>query len=161
VTIRLIQILREGIQNAAELDQMTERTPRDKVFNAVNYWNYLQLGSALLFNILAVIEIITWLKYSSVLTIKIFQTLNNIIFSYLITNDKEIVRMIAGKAARAKYFNSLVKNLQKKSVIISINDNLKLEDLDKNSIILNKRMTFFEWGNMVGLNIDNEEELTE
>jgi hypothetical protein len=69
--------------------------------------------------------------------------------------------MIAGEAARAKYFNSLVKNLQKKSVIISINDNLKLEDLDKNSIILNKRMTFFEWGNMVGLNIDNEEELTE
>jgi hypothetical protein len=160
VTIRLIQILREGIQNAAELDQMTERTPRDKVFNAVNYWSYLQLGSALLFNILAVIEIITWLKYSSVLTIKIFQTLNNIIFSYLITNDKEIVRMIAGETARAKYFNSLVK-LQKKSVIISFNDNRKLEDIDKNSIILNKRMTFFEWGNMVGLNIDNEELIVE
>jgi hypothetical protein len=38
------------------------------------------------------------------------------------------------------------------------NDSLKLKDLDKNSIsILNKRMTFFEWGNMVGLNINNEE----
>ncbi|PKK71927.1 hypothetical protein RhiirC2_777820 [Rhizophagus irregularis] len=123
---------------------MTERSPKNNMFNAVNYWSYLQLGSTLTFNILAVVEIITWLKYGSVLTIRIFQTLNNIIFSYMITYDKEIVKTIAGKAARAKYFNSLVKNLHKNSVTI---ENIKLEDFDNNS---NKR-------NMVSLSIDNEE----
>ncbi|GET50120.1 hypothetical protein GLOIN_2v1778313 [Rhizophagus irregularis DAOM 181602=DAOM 197198] len=144
VTIRLIQVLKKRIQNAAESNQMTERSPKNNMFNAVNYWSYLQLGSTLTFNILAVVEIITWLKYGSVLTIRIFQTLNNIIFSYMITYDKEIVKTIAGKAARAKYFNSLVKNLHKNSVTI---ENIKLEDFDNNS---NKR-------NMVSLSIDNEE----
>ncbi|CAB5365632.1 unnamed protein product [Rhizophagus irregularis] len=144
VTIRLIQVLKKRIQNAAESNQMTERSPKNNMFNAVNYWSYLQLGSTLTFNILAVVEIITWLKYGSVLTIRIFQTLNNIIFSYMITYDKEIVKTIAGKAARAKYFNSLVKNIHKNSVTI---ENIKLEDFDNNS---NKR-------NMVSLSIDNEE----
>ncbi|GES76390.1 hypothetical protein GLOIN_2v1778313 [Rhizophagus clarus] len=147
----------EGIQNSKELSKMTEEgSPKSKLFNAVNYWSYLQLVSTLIFNILAVIEIIPWLKYGSVLTIRIFQTFNNIIFSYLITNDKEIVRMIAGETARAKYFNSLVKNPHKKSISISFKNNLKLEDLNE-SIMSYKKMTFFEWGCMVGLVIDNEE----
>ena len=119
VTIRLILILKEGIRNNSNLSQMTEGS-KDKLFNAVNWRSYLQLGSTI-FNILSAIEIFTWLKYGSVLTIKIFQNFNNVVFSYLITNDKEIVKMMAGEAARAKYFNTLkiLKNLNKKSVTIS------------------------------------------
>ena len=101
------------------------------------------MGSALIFNILAVIEIITWTNYN-VLTVKLFQNLNDIIFSCLITNDKEIVRMIAGETERSKYFNSLIKNLQKKSIAISFNNNLKLEDLDTDVIILNKKLMIID-----------------
>ncbi|GBC09230.1 hypothetical protein RclHR1_00870021 [Rhizophagus clarus] len=161
VTFRLILILKEGIQETTAINQITERSSKERLLSAVNYWNYLQLGTTLIFNILAVVEIITWLKYGSILTIRIFQNINNIVFSYLITNDKEIVRLIAGETVRAKYFNSLVKNLRNKSVTISFKDNLKLEELDNNTIISNKRMTFFEWGSMVGLSINNlnDEEL--
>jgi hypothetical protein len=53
VTIRLIQILREGIQNVAELDQMIERTPRDKVFNEVKLLKLFTIR-ILLFNVLTI-----------------------------------------------------------------------------------------------------------
>ncbi|CAB5216311.1 unnamed protein product [Rhizophagus irregularis] len=96
VTIRLIQILTKGIRNSKDLNQMTERSPNmNNLFKAANYWGYLQLGSTLIFNSLAIVEIIPSLKFGSILTIRIFQTLNNILFSLLITNDKKIVKIIA------------------------------------------------------------------
>jgi hypothetical protein len=68
--------------------------------------------------------------------------------------------MIAGETARVKYFNYLAKNShKKKSTPVPFNNNIKLEDLDTSSILSNKRMTFFEWGNMVGLNIDDKAEI--
>ncbi|GES82395.1 hypothetical protein GLOIN_2v1778313 [Rhizophagus clarus] len=142
ITIRLIRILKIGTA-----DQMTERLI--VLNNAVCYWGYLQLGSTLIYNILTVI--CTSLKYS-LLIIKISQTFNNIIFSYLVTYDKEIIRMIAGEITRAKYFNILTKNLYKKSTPISFNS-IKLGDLDVEPILSNKKITFFEWGNIVGFSI--------
>lgn len=67
----------------------------NNLFKAANYWGYLQLGSTLIFNSLAIVEIIPSLKFGSILTIRIFQTLNDILFSLLITNDKKIVKIIA------------------------------------------------------------------
>lgn len=97
----------------------------------------MQLLSTLLYNFLAVIEIICIsLKYS-VLTVKIFQTINDIGFSFLVTYDKEIVIMMVGENARIKFSNII--------------------NLDNEHILANKKMTFIEWRNMVGLRIGDEE----
>lgn len=166
VTIRLVQILRKANHNVLSLNM--ECAHKRTLFTSVMYWNFLRLFVSVIFHSVPIINQIFNNDILSITSISLI----NIIISYVITVDAEIVQII--KSNEKKNFCSEVT---KKSITPNlgnlntthcydnklIGDNcLRSSSLNKNYDQIEdnkieadsiKRLSFFEWANTI---VDNQ-----
>ncbi|RHZ71730.1 hypothetical protein Glove_255g6 [Diversispora epigaea] len=159
VTYRLIQILHSANNNIANLNPSMKGNTKRTLFTGVMYWNFARLGVAFLLNLNAIVALLTTkldkpLNLDQLATRTFFNTLAFVLMSYVVTVDAEIVKVIKGENQNKKES----KNKKKSS---SPNANYKsagAASLPKHIIpnphiqtydVSFKRLTFFEWSNMV------------
>ncbi len=136
-------------------------------FTAVMYWNFLRLGIALLYHIVGLTETLGFINTFSPYIILTLKTLVNIALSYVITADAEIVKNIEGKEtkdlSKKKKINTPSKSVSTTSSIhfpknpprysarTSHNSSLanNNEFGDNKFTVSMKRLSFFEWANVV------------
>ncbi|GBB86368.1 hypothetical protein RclHR1_01280005 [Rhizophagus clarus] len=157
VSVRLIQVLRNANRNAAQIfSNMVNRNKRT-LFTAVMYWNFLRLLVACIFHFTPILNFIT--HGTEEIPGNTLQSVINIILSYVITVDAEIVRVIEGReknndslAGTNKSFKSM-RNTCAPPRYSSNSSNFnethsKIND-DKVAVVSMKNLSFFEWANVV------------
>ncbi|RGB24545.1 hypothetical protein C1646_821542 [Rhizophagus diaphanus] len=158
VTFRLVQILINANKNAAQVSTTNIKSKRS-LFTAVMYWNFLRLFVSFVFHCLAILDMTYFLPEVESITTK------NIIYialSYVITVDAEIVRVIEGKdkkkgssggsagslkSMRSPRYNS--SDLPKYSQHAQTHSTHSQIENDKIAVVSMKRLSFFEWANVV------------
>lgn len=165
VTVRLYQILRKANKNAAQISSNMGNKSKRTLFTAVMYWNFLRLFVSLVFQLT---PLLFYLVDDEVRTITL-QSVINIILSYVITVDAEIVRVIEGRDDKKKGSSAGESDKSFKSMSphsprtgrppnysgYSPNDLPKYSPqdstfIDKDKIVVSmKRLSFFEWANVV------------
>lgn len=166
VTVRLIQVLRKANQNAAQLSSNMGRKSKRTLFTAVMHWNFLRLFVSVLFHAAPMINQTFNDDTVAITTLSVI----NIIISYVITVDAEIVRVIEGKDKKKPssagseksmtpsprtprtpphYNGHSPSDLPKYSPPSSSNENYNQIDDDKIVVVSMKRLSFFEWANVV------------
>ncbi|CAG8565437.1 1553_t:CDS:2 [Diversispora eburnea] len=162
VSFRLIQILRSANNNLIGLDASMKGSTKRTLFTGVMYWNFARLGVAFLLNLSAFVNILVALKPTTLDMIAariFFNTLAFVLMSYVVTVDAEIVKVIKGgnqnKKGSGRPKNkekSYSANATKKSadsVLLPKHDTLISHKNVQTYDISFKRMTFFEWSNIV------------
>jgi len=165
-------VLHKANKNAASISSNMTRKSKRTLFTAVMYWNFLRLFVALVFHAAPLSNFFP--ATSDEITAITLLTLVNIVLSYVITVDAEIVRVIEGKNAKKggsagteKSFGSsqsprtpripqhyrgsdLPKYSQHtQSTTSSEQDNYSQLDQNKIVVVSMKRLSFFEWANFV------------
>ncbi|PKB97224.1 hypothetical protein RhiirA5_367507, partial [Rhizophagus irregularis] len=180
VTFRLVQVLVGANKNAAQVSTTNIKSKRS-LFTAVMYWNFLRLFISFVFHLQAILDIIPALTEVPSFTIKAIVI---IVLSYVITVDAEIVRVIEGKdKKKGSSGGSAGSEKSLKSIHsprYNSNSNVppkysphdptrsthsQIED-DKIAVVSMKRLSFFEWanvvvGNRIRRNNNEEEEYEE
>ncbi|GBC09324.1 hypothetical protein RclHR1_08770003 [Rhizophagus clarus] len=143
VSIRLIYVLRNANRNVAQISSNIVIKNKRTLFTAVMYWNFLRLFVACLFHFTPILNYITHgLEEVSGNTL---QSVMNIIISYVITVDAEIVKVIEG---REKINNNKSTNVTPK-YSANTNETYSQIDGDKVAVVSMKRLSFSEWANVV------------
>jgi len=166
ITIRLVQILRNANRNASQVTSNIKS--KRSLFTAVMYWNFLRLFVAFVFHFTAILDMFTVPFFDEVASI----TVKSIIYltlSYVITVDAEIVRVIEGKdkkkgssAGTEKSFKSMSSprtprhynghssdDLPRYSSHTQSYSNHSQIEENKIAVVSMKRLSFFEWANVV------------
>ncbi|CAB4496000.1 uncharacterized protein OCT59_026724 [Rhizophagus irregularis] len=173
VTFRLVQILISANKNAAQVSTTNIKSKRS-LFTAVMYWNFLRLFVSFIFHFQAILDIAQIESEVPSFTAKIIVTIT---LSYVITVDAEIVRVIEGKDKRKgssggsagtekslksihspRYNNSDLPKYSQHAQTSSTHSQI---ENDKIAVVSMKRLSFFEWANVVvgkRLRRDNVEE---
>jgi hypothetical protein len=162
VSVRLIQVLRNANRNAAQISSnMPNRTKRT-LFTAVMYWNFLRLFVAFVFHLAPILNFITDEEVQTIT----MQCIINILLSYVITVDAEIVKVIEGRekkngssAGSDKSYKSMQSSRappqyssysSKSPKYPSHFDETRSQiNDDKIAVVSMKRLSFFEWANVV------------
>jgi hypothetical protein len=148
------------------------------LFTAVMYWNFLRLFVAIAFHMTPILNQTIDGGFNEVLVLTTIPIVN-IILSYVITVDAEIVRVIEGrekkKNSSAGSEKSMIQSprtprtphhysgdLPKYTPHESSDENFSQIDDNKVVVVSMKRLSFFEWANVVvGKRIrrDNDDEI--
>jgi len=161
VTARLVQVLRKANQNAAQLSSNMGRKSKRTLFTAVMHWNFLRLFISVLFHALPIINQKIDDEVLAITSVNVV----NIILTYVITVDAEIVRVIEGKDKKksnsAGSEKSMTQSPRTPRTPPRYNGNSPNElpkyspphsdqiDDDNIVVVSMKRMSFFEWANVV------------
>ncbi|GBB88776.1 hypothetical protein RclHR1_15380004 [Rhizophagus clarus] len=165
VTTRLIQVLRNANRNAAQISSNMVNKSKRTLFTAVMYWNFLRLFVAFVFHFAPIFNYIT--KGEDEVVSNTIQTVINIILSYVITVDAEIVKVIEGRekkngssagtadksfkstqSTRAPPYSPKSTNVPPK-YSSHFNETHSQIDEEKVAVVSMKRLSFFEWANVV------------
>ncbi|RHZ78988.1 hypothetical protein Glove_153g55 [Diversispora epigaea] len=173
VTCRLIQVFRNANMNAAGLRESMSRKTKRTLFTAVMYWNFVRLAAAFGQNLMEVVNIATKRVNINVnrdwnATIAFFNVFFVILMSYVVTVDAEIVKVIEGdyqnKEGSSKFtskFTSEKSSYSSSSTNRTAYKNTGSVSLPKynapntptspqsNHDVSMKRLSFFEWTNLV------------
>ncbi|CAG8651376.1 4126_t:CDS:2, partial [Funneliformis mosseae] len=175
VTVRLIQILKRANRNAAQISSSMDRKTKRTLFTAVMYWNFLRLAIAFVISVFAsaYTEFISNLSTTHIAIDGAISGIFIIIMSYVITVDAEIVRVIEGKSKKRSNKSSSEKSVPgmpyvpktyqtKSSHILPKYTSSEQEGNNDDIIVSMKRLSFFEWANLVlGFRRDNEKNFNE
>ncbi|CAI2185340.1 19034_t:CDS:2, partial [Funneliformis geosporum] len=167
-TVRLVQILKRANRNAAQISSKMDRRTKRTLFTAVMYWNFLRLAIAFIISVVSSVYVELFLRpdlthfvIDSTITCALV-----IMLSYVITVDAEIVRVIEGKSKKKSSNSSSEKSItgtqrfpatyQKKLSSLKSHTppkykpSMEQEENDDDDFIVSiKRLSFFEWANIV------------
>ncbi|PKY30291.1 hypothetical protein RhiirB3_447305 [Rhizophagus irregularis] len=159
VTYRLVQILVSANKNASQVSTTNIKGKRS-LFTAVIYWNFLRLFVSFAYHSLSILDIVDIFPEIPSHTTK---GIVAIALSYVITVDAEIVRVIEGKdkkkgssggsagslkSIRSPRYNSS-SDLPKYSQHAQTHSTHSQIENDKIAVVSMKRLSFFEWANVV------------
>lgn len=164
VTFRLVQVLVGANKNAAQVSTTNIKSKRS-LFTAVMYWNFLRLFVSFVFHFQAILDILPVFSEVPSFTSKAIVI---IVLSYVITVDAEIVRVIEGKdkkkgssggsagsekslkSIHSPRYNSNSSNVPPKySPHDPTSSTHSQIENDKIAVVSMKRLSFFEWANVV------------
>ncbi|CAG8626681.1 2029_t:CDS:2 [Funneliformis caledonium] len=164
VTVRLVKILKRANRNAAQIRSNMDRKTKRTLFTAVIYWNFLRLAVVFVTSTLSsiYIEIIPSSSFTHQAIDKGIFSAFTIIMSYVITVDAEIVRVVEGKYKKGSNNSNSEKSIpgtphvpsayhKKKTsqTLPKYTSSIEQEESDDAFITSMKRLSFFEWANMV------------
>ncbi|GES98497.1 hypothetical protein GLOIN_2v1602591 [Rhizophagus clarus] len=152
-------------RNAAQISSNMVNKSKRTLFTAVMYWNFLRLFVAFVFHFAPIFNYIT--KGEDEVVSNTIQTVINIILSYVITVDAEIVKVIEGRekkngssagtadksfkstqSTRAPPYSPKSTNVPPK-YSSHFNETHSQIDEEKVAVVSMKRLSFFEWANVV------------
>jgi hypothetical protein len=192
VSVRLFLVLLDANRNSAQLPSNLVNKSKRTVFTAIMYWNFLRLVVAFVFHFTPILNFISNGLYE--VRYVTMQCLINIILSYVITVDAEIVRVIKGRenensisSGTDKSFKNMQiprtpphysssKSMQSPRVppqyssysfkshsvpptySSHFNETRNQIDDNKVAIVSMKKLSFYEWVNVVVWDRKNDEE---
>ncbi|CAG8513350.1 7757_t:CDS:2 [Diversispora eburnea] len=160
ITVRLVQILLKANKNTAGLRVNVGREKKRTLFTAVMYWNFVRLAVAFGINLMAVLNLLPLTSEFGQYFVKLFfNTFFFVLMSYVVTVDAEIVKVIEGENQNKKrsskstnenssYPSSPTNRATYKSAALLPKNNTSSSPQSDYNVSV-KRLSFFEWTNLV------------